>query len=107
MANLALPGSGSLSAGKPIGFYQLALAGIGFLLSIATGIHMLQWTLENWARINQSNADPFENLVLLWREIRWPLTGLALFGIALAWAGLTSLSILASHPKNPVPPRIV
>jgi hypothetical protein len=26
---------------------------------------------------------------------------------AILWAGVTSLQILAAHPKNPVPPRIV
>ena len=106
-ANLALPGSGSLAAGKPIGYYQLALAVVGFILSVAAGIHMLEWMMGNWASVNQSTGDPFETLTTLWREIRWPLAGLGIFATALLWAAITSLQILSAHPKNPVPPRIV
>ena len=106
-ANLALPGSGSLAAGKPIGYYQLALAAAGFVLSVAAGIHMLEWMLENWTRMNQSTGDPFETLTTLWREIRWPLAGLGIFAASWLWAAITSLQILSTYPKNPVPPRIV
>lgn len=106
-ANLALPGSGSLAAGKPIGYYQLALAAVGFILSVATGIHLMEWMLENWTRVNQSTGDPVEILATLWREIRWPLAGLGIFAASLLWAAITSLQILSAHPKNPVPPRIV
>lgn len=107
MANLALPGSGSLAAGKPIGYYQLGVTAFGFIVSVVTGIHLLQWMLGNWARINDSTGDPVANLVVIWQEIKWPLAGLAIFAMALLWAGITSLQILAAHPKNPVPPRIV
>jgi hypothetical protein len=106
-ANLALPGSGSLAAGKPIGYYQLALAAVGFILSVATGIHLLEWMLANWTRMNQSTGDPVENLSILWHEIRWPLAGLGIFAVSWLWAAITSLQILSAHPKNPVPPRIV
>jgi hypothetical protein len=106
-ANLALPGSGSLAAGKSVGYYQLALTAVGFILSVTTGIHMLEWMLGNWARLNNSNGDPFENLAGIWNEIRWPLTGLCIFVVALLWAWITSMQILSAHPKNPVPPRIV
>jgi len=106
-ANLALPGSGSLAAGKPVGYYQLALAAVGFIISIITGIHLLQWMLENWTRINDSTGDPFANLITIWHEIRWPLAGLGFFAASLLWSGITSAQILSAHPKNPVPPRIV
>ena len=106
-ANLALPGSGSLAAGKSIGYYQLALAAAGFILSVATGIHLLEWMLGNWTRVNQSTGDPFETLATIWHEIRWPLAGLGIFATALMWAAMTSMQILSAHPKNPVPPRIV
>jgi H+/gluconate symporter-like permease len=105
-ANLALPGSGSLAAGKSIGYYQLALAAIGFIISIVTGIHLLEWMLQNWTRINEATGDPFDNLITMWREIRWPLAGLGIFIASLLWAGMTSMQILSAHPKNPVPPRI-
>lgn len=106
-ANLALPGSGSLAAGKSVGYYQLALTTAGFILSVGTGIHLLQWMLENWTRINQAAGDPFETLGTIWHEIRWPLAGLGIFAISLLWAAITSAQILSEHPKNPVPPRIV
>jgi hypothetical protein len=106
-ANLALPGSGSLAAGKSIGYYQLALTAVGFVLSLISGLHLMGWMLENWTRINQSTGDPFDNLAVLWDEIRWPLAGLGIFAISLLWAGITSAQILVAHPKNPVPPRII
>jgi len=106
-ANLALPGSGSLAAGKPIGYYQLALTAVGFILSLVTGIHLLGWMLENWTRINQPTGDPVNNLAVIWDEIRWPLAGVGIFAASLLWAAITSAQILVAHPKNPVPPRIV
>lgn len=105
-ANLALPGSGSLAAGKSIGYYQLALAVGGFIISVGTGIHLLEWMLANWTRVNQSTGDPFDTLASIWHEIRWPLVGLAIFVASLLWAVLTSLQVLSAHPKTPVPPRI-
>jgi hypothetical protein len=105
-ANLALPGSGSLAAGKPIGYCQLALAAVGFILSVATGIHLLGWAMQSWTAMNQSTGDPFETLLTLWRQIRWPLAGLAIFAVSWLWAAITSLQILSAHPKNPVPPEI-
>jgi hypothetical protein len=106
-ANIALPGSGSLAAGNPIGYYQLALAAVGFILSVATGIHLLVWMVGNWTGLNQSTGDPVDNLIIIWHEIRWPLAGLGIFGVSWLWAAITSLQILSAHPKNPVPPRIV
>jgi len=106
-ANIALPGSGSLAAGKPVGYYQLALAAIGFIIIVVTGIHLLEWMMGNGNALSQPSGDPVENLVVLWREIRGPVAGLGVAAAALAWAGITSLQILSAHPKNPVPPRIV
>jgi hypothetical protein len=105
-ANLALPGSGSLAAGKSIGYYQLALALAGFIISVVAGIHLVEWMLGNWARINQSAGDPFETLITIWHEIKWPLAGLGIFAASLLWSVVTSMQILSAHPKNPVPPRI-
>jgi hypothetical protein len=106
MANLAFPGSGSLAAGKSVGYYQAALTIIGCVLSLATGIHLMQWMLVNWVKINDATGDPAETLTTIWREIRWPLAGLGIFGLALLWSCLTSWQILEAHPKNAAPPRI-
>jgi hypothetical protein len=106
-ANLALPGSGSLAAGKAIGYFQLALYVPGFLLSVISGIHLISWMMNNWTRINQQSGDPVENLALMWRQIRWPLVGVAICFSAILWGAITGWQLLAEHPKNPIPPRIV
>jgi len=106
-ANLALPGSGSLAAGKPVGYYQLGLTAVGFFISLVTGAHMLMWMMDNWTRMNQSTGDPVENLSLMWNVMRLPLLGVGIFAASLLWGLTTSLQILSAHPKNPVPPRIV
>jgi hypothetical protein len=105
-ANLALPGAGSLAAGKSIGYYQLGLAAIGFIISIVTGLRLLQWMVANWTLITSGTGDPFDALSTIWHEIRGPLLGLAIFAASIVWALITSLQILSAHPKNPVPPRI-
>ena len=107
MANLALPGAGSLAAGKAIGYYQLVVTATGLLVSLVSGCQLLIWTSRNWAVINNPGADPFATLATVWREIRWPLAGLGIFAIALLWGAITGLQILSAHPKTPVPPRIV
>ena len=105
MSNIALPGSGSLAAGKSIGYYQLGLATVGFIIIVVTGIHLLTWWMGGGNALNQT-GDPLENMSILWHEIRGPLAGLGVAIAALLWAGTTSLQILSAHPKNPVPPHI-
>jgi hypothetical protein len=106
-ANLALPGSGSLAAGKSVGYYQLALASVGFIIVTVTGIHLLTWLMRNGGAPTPISSDPVDNLIVLWSQLRGPLAGLAVAAAALFWAGITSLQILSAHPKNPIPPRIV
>lgn len=104
MANLALPGSGSLAAGKSVGYFQLALAAVGFLVSIGTGLRLLQAAMGGKA---PQPDDPFVALAVLWREIRWPLLGLFLFGLALLWGAITGMTLLSQFPKNPPPPPVI
>jgi len=106
MSNLALPGSGSLAAGKSVGYYQLALATVGFIIVILTGIHLLEWTMKNGNNLNQTPEESLDSLAALWHELRGPLAGLGIAAAAILWAGITSLQILSAHPKTPVPPRI-
>jgi hypothetical protein len=103
-ANLALPGSGSLAAGKSVGYYQLALATIGFIVMAVTGIHLLSWWMGGGT--NQTSGDPIESMAILWHQIRGPLAGMAIAAVALVWAAVTSMQILSAHPKESVPPRI-
>jgi hypothetical protein len=105
-ANLAWPGSGSLAAGKSVGFGQTAIAFVGLIVSLVTGAHLLTWMIANRARLADP-SDPIENLAMIWHQIRWPLVGLGIFAIAFVWALITSAQILAATPKDSTPPRIV
>jgi len=107
-ANLALPGSGSLVAGRALaGYCQMALTLLGMATNLLTGVRFIFWCLANWTAINNPPPDdPLGGMVLLWQAIRWPLAGICIFAFALVWALLTSVKILAEHPKNPAPPRI-
>ena len=95
-ANLALPGSGSLAAGKAVGYIQLALTLAGFILSMAGALACLRWYLKGGF---DPAGDPVEQLSLFWQHVKWPLLGIAIFVGALVWALATSLRILAEHPK--------
>ena len=106
-ANLALPGSGSLVAGRAVGYLQLALTVIGFIVTLVGGVAFIRWYLANSTQFNNlQNDDPFGALASLWREVRWPLTGVAVFLFAMAWAAITSLQIMRSNPKESAPPRL-
>jgi H+/gluconate symporter-like permease len=103
-ANLALPGAGSLAAGKGVGYAQLVVAVIGVIVSVVSCATAFRWFLLTGGQSSETN--PETNLIDLWRHIRWPLFGMGIFLIALIWALLTGLQILSAHPKDPVPPRI-
>ena len=106
MANLALPGAGSLAAGRTVGYYQLAVGVVGLILTVVAVVHSAQWLLGNWTAINQPNADPIEALSNLWIEIRWPLAGLAIFAVSLFWSIITGMQVLSAYPKNPPVSRV-
>jgi uncharacterized membrane protein YbhN (UPF0104 family) len=103
-ANLALPGAGSLAAGRPVGYAQLLLAVIGLIISVVSCAAAFRWFLLTGGQ--SADPNPETNLIDLWRHVRWPLLGMAIFLMALIWALLTGFQILSAHPKNPVPPRI-
>ena len=104
-ANLALPGAGSLAAGRAVGYAQLAITLVGVIITCAGTITMIRWYLSTGGP--NPNGDPIINLVDLWRYFRWPLCGLGVFLVALVWGMITGWQILAASPKNPAPPRIV
>lgn len=107
-ANIALPGSGSLLAGRAIGYFQIAFAFVALGLTLVTGLRMMAWAAQNWSRLSQPHDDPFESFQLLWVAIRWPLAGIGLFVLAILFAMITSLQILSASPKEgrPLPPRL-
>ena len=106
--NLALPGSGSLIAGRRSGYVQLALAAISLVLTLFFGVRAILWFLANWSRLNAPSADPFESLKEMWHVLKWAVLGIGLFLVAWLWALATSLWILrgarAGERSNAPPP---
>lgn len=106
-ANLALPGSGSLVAGRAIGYTQMVFALVGVGVTMVCGVQFLLWFLHNWDKMTAQTEDPVAQLENLWTMIKWPLLGIVIFLVALCWALLTSLAILGAAPKERrLPPRL-
>src|SRR6266704_718355 len=108
-SNLALPGSGSLLAGRRSGYSQLVLAMAGLLVITIFGLRFILWALGNWSRLHAPDADPVESLLEIWVHLKWALLGFGVALIAWLWALITGLSILNSAPKtdhSSSPPRL-
>jgi hypothetical protein len=105
-ANLALPGSGSLAAGRVSGYGQLALALGGMVLTTVFGIYFMAWYVANWSQFHGAQADPISLLGDLWLKLRWALLGIGVFLFGWLWALSSSMDILASAKKSPPPPRL-
>jgi hypothetical protein len=104
-ANIALPGAGSLAAGRAVGYWQMATSFAGFVVSIVTGVPMIQWCLANWARLSDPLTGP-DLFFEFWRHALWPLAGIGIFAIGIVWAIATGLQLLSQAPRDGVPPRI-
>jgi hypothetical protein len=98
--NLAMPGAGSLMGGRRVGYAQLLLTLAGLALTGIFGLRFIVWTLQNWSRLQDADADPLETLLMLWIAVRWALLGIGLFVIAVLWGLTTSLSILKRAKKS-------
>jgi hypothetical protein len=105
-ANLAIPGAGSLAAGLAVGYAQLILTFVGFVVSILTGIPMIEWCLKNWASLTNPESDSLGLLVELWKHALWPLAGIGLYAIATLWAAVTGYRLVSQSPEEAVPPKI-
>jgi len=108
-SNLALPGTGSLMAGRRVGYPQLLLATVGFLLTVLTAVPFLKWYFENYSRLRSGTDDPFSALGELFRAMRYPLLGIGIFLVAGIWALLTSLAIVQNAreaERKSEPPRL-
>ena len=104
-ANLALPGSGSLAAGRAVGYAQLAAAFASMVFTAVASIPMIQWALSGG--LTQAPLDdPSQNFLNLWIHVRWPLASICFFAAVIFWATMTSRDILAKAPKEDVPPII-
>jgi len=105
---MALPGSGSLVAGRRSGYGQLAFAVAGLILSLIFGLKAIFWYLANWTRLQGSSTDPISALGELWQASKWAFLGMGIFLVGWLWALATSLNILhtaAGGETSNAPPR--
>jgi len=100
VANLCFPGSGSLLAGRRVGYSQAALVGFALVLQAV----FLGWLVRVWVTTREF---PFP---ASWIELGIPrsalfmmamaLTTIAMFAAAWFWALLTSLIISSEVKRN-------
>ena len=106
--NLAMPGFGSLVAGRISGYPQAALMMVGLVVSVLGAVRLFSWYAANASHL-QDTGDPIAYFQQMWLVMRWALLGLGLFGLGWLWALLTSLAILSEAKKTEaggVPPRL-
>ena len=107
--NVAMPGFGSLVAGRVSGYAQAALAIGGMTLTMIFGMRFIWWMVANWSRFHEPDADPTAGLGEMWQYLKWPLVGFGMFGVGWLWAVVTGLQIVSSARKAEsaaVPPRL-
>ena len=116
--NLTLPGFGTLLAGRVIGYGQVALCLPGFALTLICGVRFIVWYFANSAHLREIQDQPDIYFHTLWGPLRGAVLGILLFLVALLWALMSSLSILAearaAERKNlvtlpaskPTPPKL-
>ena len=107
-ANLAVPGCGSLVAGRISGYFQLSLAMAGVALTTVFGMRFMSWYVNNWAVLQQTQADTAANFHELWLRLRPAALGVAVFMGGLFWAMASSMVILVESKKarTGAPPRL-
>jgi hypothetical protein len=93
-SNLALPGMGSIVAGRVSGYGQLVLSILGMALTLIFSFRFCLWYVANSSRLRNDQTDPLALLGEMWVSLRWPLLGFAVFGCSALWALVTSLSIM-------------
>ena len=107
--NLAMPGFGSLVAGRVSGYAQAALAIGGMALTMVFGVRFIWWFIANWSRFHAADADPTAALGEMWQFLKWPLLGFGMFAVGWLWALATSFQIVSSARQDQsamVPPRL-
>lgn len=106
-SNIALPGSGSLMAGRKSGYPQALLGIGGMVLTVIFGLRGLLWMLANWSRMRDPAIDQIAVMSDMWSVLRWAFLGMAIFGLGLLWALITSYGIVRSAKNDsPVPPKL-
>lgn len=107
--NVAMPGLGSLVAGRVSGYFQLLLSVVGLIISMIFTAQAFYWLLTHWAEMHDPNADPLSTLAELMHVLRWPVIGFGVFGAGWLWALGSSLDILRAARKAPqnIPPKLL
>jgi hypothetical protein len=106
--NLALPGFGSLAAGRFSGYFQVALALLGLTLSSVFAARFFAWYVSHRADL-QNELDPVASLSAVWAQVRWPLLGIGVFFLGWVWSLVTSCQIVReakAAERHNVPPRL-
>ena len=101
--NLAVPGSGSLLAGRISGYPQLAMALGGMVMTFVCGARFVAWSVSHWSDFQAPDADPILTLTNLWLAARWPLLGIGCFAFGWLWALFTSFDIVREAKRNHLP----
>ena len=107
--NLAMPGFGSLLAGRVSGYAQIALAIGGMILTMVFGVRFIWWYVANWSHFHGTEADPAAALSEMWPFLKGPLVGFGMFAVGWLWALATSFGIVSSARKAEsarMPPRL-
>lgn len=105
--NLAMPGFGSLMAGRISGYPQAILGLGGMIVTVIFGVRCLVWMLSNWSRMRDPAVDQLEVFSEMWLVLRWALLGMAIFGVGWLWSLASSYNILRSaKDSTPAPPRL-
>ena len=99
-ANLAVPGCGSLVAGRVSGYFQLLLAIAGVTLTTLFGSRFIVWYVHHWGQMQQIETDPAASFQELWSRLRWALLGMLVFLAGLLWALASSFGILLESKKS-------
>ena len=99
--NVAIPGCGSLVAGRVSGYWQFLIAMIGMGMTLYFGLNFIIWYVSNWVHMQQMQPDAAANFHELWLRLRWLLLGMGVFGVGWLWALGSSLRILAESKKAP------
>lgn len=94
--NLALPGFGSIMAGRAVGWPQSTLTVVGFVLTLIYSVRAVVWFYRNWNKVYGDDLDSLDATTALWRLLTWAFLGIGLFLVAWVWAFATNASILRS-----------
>src|SRR5712675_97787 len=106
-SNIAMPGSGSLMAGRKSGYAQGLLGIGGMVLTVIFGLRGLLWMLANWSRMRDPATDQIAVMSDMWSVLRWAFLGMAIFGLGWLWALASSYGIVRSAKNDsPVPPKL-